>query len=820
VLKKNHSLYSLLLLFNLFYISIAYTQQVKVNIKDEPLSNVLYSLGENYDIQFSFNERLLSKCSISDSNSYSSPKKAIISLVKKCNLTFENNGSVFVVYETVPEITLHKQTVLSGKVIDNDTKEPLPYANILFNKKGLTTDFNGNFSVVLSDSTNTVKVSYLGYYVFDTIISIPKKLIISLNPQMIGLDEVVIESKVQKITSVVGNEPGLIKINPKIATFLPGNRSNTVYNLLRLQPGILAAAEQSKDFMTWGSYQGQTQIVFDGITLFNLGSYNDNIGAINPFMVKDIEVYKGAYNVNVGDRVGGFVNVTGLTGNFKNFGGEISVDNQLVNGAVNIPIGKKNALQIMFRKSYEDKLKSIINPKNKNVEQNTYTVDQKFTDINIKFSGYTNSRDNYFVSLIGNRDFTENLLFDTKNEFSSSLTDSEHNQFGGSIFYEKNWSRLGKTNFTFSSSIMDVSKKGSTQNFDSLKTQISPSINSNILNGVSETSIKIDHFFPKIYKQSISTGFGVINNQTTFESSSYLEINNSKSKATRLSGYIKDNITLFNSFYIEPGLRIDIPLNIKKSFIQPRVKLGVSLTENSKLYASTGLYKQFLIEYPIFDSIGNSYYNWAIVDTEENVVQGNHNVLGASYSKNDFTINVEGFYKTSNNLSRLVESKNSVIYFVTGKSRILGIDFYIKKSIRKHQFWISYTISKTEELFSNFSSEEYQLAPQDQRHELKGATIFNFNPIYVSLNYVYGSGLSNSEEGSVGVKRLSYKRFDAAILYRFNTQKINLETGVSVLNVLNQFNVRYNNFTSFSNGTTIYERGIPITPSILFKLSF
>jgi len=108
---------------------------------------------------------------------------------------------------------------------------------------------------------------------------------------------------------------GEIHLNHQVGSYLPGFADNSLYNLLRLQPGVLAAGEQANDLIIWGSYSGQTGILFDGFTLYGLKNFNDNIGIVNPFMVKDIKLMKGAYPADYGGKAGGIVDITGRNGN-------------------------------------------------------------------------------------------------------------------------------------------------------------------------------------------------------------------------------------------------------------------------------------------------------------------------------------------------------------------------------------------------------------------------------------------------------------------------------------------------------------------------
>ena len=814
MLKRRPFRLLLFLLFSCFATSKISAQQIKINAKNKPLNKVLIEMGRTYNVQFSFNDQLLSKCFISDNDTYDTPEQAITKLIKNCQLTFKLNEGVFVIYALNRSKKLVRQNILKGSVTDAINGEALPYSNIQINTTSLTTDRNGYFSFKSQDSTFNTTVSYVGYYIKDTLVSNGSFLNIKLTPTVVNLEEIIIHSNRNTQIASLGHQPGLIKINSKVAQFLPGNKSNTIFNTLRLQPGILAAGEQTNDYLIWGSYKGQTQTIFDGITLFNIGSTNDNIGAINPFITKDIEVYKGGYNAQLGDRTGSIVNITGTAGKYEEFGTQVSIDNKLTNLSTNIPLGRKNVLQLMLRKSYFD----LINLSSNKTYDNSYTIDQKFTDSNIKLSGFRNNGDEYYISLLGNKDDVAYNITDKQDKTLSRYRKKDQQQIGGSMYYGKRWKSSGHTNFSLAHSNLNIKSTDSRQYDTSESISKLLSVNSVVSNGVSETSLKINHHLPSFRKQSWLFGTELVNNKVYLDNEDKLV----KTNTSRINGFIKNNISVSQYFSIQPGIRLDIPLNIKKTYIQPRISAIIKPFKFWKINLATGIYNQFIVESPIFDNTGNTYNTWSLSDEKLiPVVKGIHYVSGISYSKNDITISAEGFYKTNTNLSRFISNDNSFdLSLAYGESRSLGLDLFIKKKINKHQFWISYTLSKTEELFTNFKIQDFQLAPHDQRHELKGAGLFNLDPIHLSFNYVYGSGILNREQLSSSKKIIPYNRFDIALLYRFNLKKYKLETGLSILNVFDRFNVRYNRFSSFQNSETVYQQALPFSPIIMLNFSF
>ncbi|RMG75856.1 MAG: carboxypeptidase-like regulatory domain-containing protein, partial [Bacteroidetes bacterium] len=58
-----------------------------------------------------------------------------------------------------------QKTIVSGKVYDAETKEPLPYVNVAFkdSKIGTITDENGNYRIETYYATDSLIASFIGY---------------------------------------------------------------------------------------------------------------------------------------------------------------------------------------------------------------------------------------------------------------------------------------------------------------------------------------------------------------------------------------------------------------------------------------------------------------------------------------------------------------------------------------------------------------------------------------------------------------------------------------------------------------------------------
>ncbi len=97
-----------------------------------------------------------------------------------------------------PGFTVAQTTRISGKILDIDTREPLPFINVVFKNTniGTTSDFEGNYTIATDNPTDSLKFSYIGYN--STTAPVKKGRIQTLNVAMkvssVTLNEVVIKA--------------------------------------------------------------------------------------------------------------------------------------------------------------------------------------------------------------------------------------------------------------------------------------------------------------------------------------------------------------------------------------------------------------------------------------------------------------------------------------------------------------------------------------------------------------------------------------------------------------------------------------------------
>ena len=829
---------SSVILFLLLSFLCSTGQEIIISADDTPLNEVLIDIIDSYNISISFDDESLRHYIISENKTYPSLDKAINGLLIGIPFTCELVGGVWVIYPEKEETIPRPKSYITGRILDKITKEPLPYSHIIVNGWPSISDLKGSYTSASNnfDSVVNVKVTHLGYYIFDTVVSTNQIHNFKLIPSSIGLTEIVIHGKDIEKSTQIGNLPGLMKLNHKIAHFLPGYGDNSVLNLIRLMPGILASGEQTSELIIWGSYAGQSKVLFDGYTVYGLKNFNDNISAFNPFLAKDIEIHKGGYDARFGERVGGIVNIVGKNGNTESPSFTVSLNNMTLNGMVEIPIFKKGSLIIAYRHTYYN----LYNPSDMTalVRQNndpdttndidiTIIPDYRFRDINIKYSTTFNENDLFYISLHGGYDNFSYSIKDTLwNRIIDKNTQEQISQFGGSIFYGNTLKNGNTNNFRFSYSGLNTFYKNEFSDIYPNHTEYIA--DDTINNKLGELSLEYSNIVTINHTHSLESGINLYNNEVKLEEYSFNALTAKHNEASgRISIYAQDNISASKNINLKVGFRFNYAPSLKKAYFEPRVSATFIPYKNWKIVAAFGVYSQFVSLSTIVDEYGNYRYMWVITDNDKvPVLKATHYVLGTSYHNNNFTFSLEGYYKTTTGLTRYVYfpnlQKQDIFY---GSAESYGIDILLKKDIRTHSAWIAYSLSKTMEHFSYFHTEDTRRAPQDQRHELKLAAMLNFDPFFFSSNYVFGSGFpypSTPSQNSEDVD-LKYSRLDISAIYKFLDRKVKGEVGISLLNVLNTENLKYSSFERIPVNQTkdinIFSGAIPFTPTLYLKIS-
>lgn len=104
----------------------------------------------------------------------------------------------FFVYLFAAGICTAQHTVITGKITESSTGNPVPFANVFFKGTsiGTTTDFDGNYSLTSDGPTDSLIASYIGYKPRSKAVvkGISQRIDFQLEEDITKLDEIVIEA--------------------------------------------------------------------------------------------------------------------------------------------------------------------------------------------------------------------------------------------------------------------------------------------------------------------------------------------------------------------------------------------------------------------------------------------------------------------------------------------------------------------------------------------------------------------------------------------------------------------------------------------------
>lgn len=236
---------------------------------------------------------------------------------------------------------IDQQKTITGKVLD-ENGSPLPGASVVEKGtiNGTQTDFDGNFTLTISNDASTLEVSYIGYGKKEIAIDNQTTFTVQLTPEASSLDEVVVvgygTTRKSEITGAVGMVSSeQISEQPSV---------NPLQNLRGKIAGVTV-------FTNSGAPGGNNKVLIRGQGTINAstqplyvvdGLQTDNIDYLNPSDIVSMEVLKDASSAAIyGARGANGVVLITTQGGLKEKGLSIEFKTNLSAGVL---ARKKNSL--------------------------------------------------------------------------------------------------------------------------------------------------------------------------------------------------------------------------------------------------------------------------------------------------------------------------------------------------------------------------------------------------------------------------------------------------------------------------------------------
>ncbi|MCW3084422.1 MAG: outer rane receptor protein [Bacteroidetes bacterium] len=768
---------------------------------------------------------------------------------------------------------------LSGIVRDAASGEALPFATVQIKgtTNGIATNTDGYFTLVkVPSDTATLVIQYVGYQKTEVYLNpqLPKRnLLIEVKPSSQMLNTVVVEGQREDIVLSNKEDISTIKMTPKKLEQLPNIGEKDIMRSFQLMPGIGASNESSSGLYVRGGTPDQNLILYDGFTIYYVDHLYGFFSAFNSNALKDIQLYKGAFESRFGGRLSSVTEIAGKEGNQKKFnmGGDFSLLS--ANAFVEIPIGKKFTSVVAFRRSYQGYVYDKIF--NKFNSSQTTTSDQPsgggrfkqqskavsfFYDLNAKLTYRPTDKDIISFSLFNGTDKLNNgtaaaSSANAPSSFSTSSTDlTKYGNIGSSLKWSRKWSSklYGNTILSYSNYYSDRDRSQERTVTNAAGTAVTTKTGLFENNNLKDYSFKSDYEW-NIFKNSqlqfggFATYFDIKYTYAQNDTNTILDRHNF---AVLAGGYVQSKTKFFDDKLIFlPGIRISYFDVTGKPYYEPRASAIYKLTSKISLKAATGKYYQFANRVTREDILSGSRDFWVLSDGNKIPVSSAiHYVAGISYETNDYLFSAEGYYKKLSGLTeyslRFNASPEGVDYnenFFNGTGYSRGIEFLAQKKFGKFNGWVSYTLAEAMNHFAIYSTDDYP-ASQDVTHEFKIVGLYKYKRWDFSATWIFATGRPyTAPSGAYTITLLDgttqdyftvtaknslrlpdYHRADISVNYKLLVGEKRRDIGYigfSIFNVYNRTNVWYKQY-SIVDGQIIETNVnyLGITPNLTLSL--
>lgn len=692
----------------------------------------------------------------------------------------KNLFSIFLVLFTINSFS---QTTISGTI--SDKKEALIGANIFIDGSydGGTSDINGNFSfTTLLKDTQVLNITSMGY------VSYQQKIV--LNKPSISLNIVLKESfnQVNAVTITAGafeasDKKKAVALNSIDQVTVAGAQGD-VTGALQTLPGTARVGESGKLFVR-GGHADESTTYIDGTKVFK--PYNSSVpnlstrGRFNPFMFSGTVFSTGGYSAEYGQALSSvlLLETNGLQAqdqldfSIMSIGADIAGTKKWKNGAITANAGYTDLTAHMFlfkqKNHWVSPPKSITGSINLRQKTGKYGLFKFYTS-------YDNSFLNVAQDNINNPNKDNNFALTNNNFYANAswktpLTEKMTARFMSSFTFDEdniliNGNRVVKT-------LRGNHVKAKFSNRFGKKVKLSYGL----------------EYFNKLYSLEYISIQDSVENQ--FENNTY-------------SFHVEGEFYTSNKFVFRAGFRTEYASQLNKFNIAPRVSMAYKFSKTSQISFAYGMFYQN----PIDDYMLYS----------KNLAQerADHYMLNFQFDKNNRSLRAELYYKDYHSLVKLTKPEFyfSESYNNEGKGYAYGLDLFYrdKKSIKNGDFWISYSYSRSERDYREFS----EMATPSY------ASTHNFSLVYkhwipkaksfISTTFQYSSPRVYTDPNFAGFQNktlASYKNFSVSWTFLYRQNIIFYTSLTNVFGFKNEYGY---DFTDQANNEGVYEKQA-VTPS-------
>ena len=689
-----------------------------------------------------------------------------------------------------------EKITLSGTVYDKNSNETLIGVTIYLPELGSGTMTNeyGFYSITVPKGNYKVQVSYLGYSTILQTLDLSSKTTkdYKLVEESENLDEVVIETDVEKL-NVRTPQMSVNKLSAATIKQIPVVLGEAdVLKSLILLPGVTSAGEGASGFNVRGGAADQNLILLDESIVFNSSHLFGFFSIFNPDVIKDVKLFKGGIPARYGGRLSSVLDIYQKEGNSKEFkltGGIGLVSSRLLAEG---PIEKeKSSFLIGGRASYAHLFLPLFD-----IDNTAY-----FFDLNSKINYRFNKNNNLFLSTYFGKD-----VFRISDSFSNNYGNTVVNLRWNHLFSDKLFSNLS---VIYSDYFYGLNLDAAGFEWNS---------------GIGNFNLKYD--FKHYLSNKFKLGYGINNVHSSFnpgrikpstEDSGIIERQLTKKYANEFAAYIEAEHKISDKLTLQYGVRFSNFLRLGQNELNSyQNNQPVTYNEQFKKYESaTATSIDQFKRSDIIESFNNlePRFSFSYLLNEKSSFKASYNRMAQylhllsntssptpldvwtpsgkyikpqlldqyalgyfkSIKDGDYSLETEVFYKDIKNRIDYINGGNLIAnneietIILNGKARAYGLEVLLKKNAGKFTGWLSYTLSRSEQLTPGRTANEpginngdWYSTPYDKTHDISINTSYELNEKWrFNSNLIFQTGQpTNYPIGQYEVQGLNVPLYD------------------------------------------------------------
>ncbi|MGH7600492.1 MAG: TonB-dependent receptor domain-containing protein [bacterium] len=615
---------------------------VTLKLENAPLRLALQNISRQTGVTFVYGDAWLEGTVISCDLEHIPLERALEVLLMNTGLSYERVKA--------KRIIIYKKGALrhfsvAGLVVDAQTGETLPYANIRLQRSrlGASADREGRFSLPNLAAPCTLQAPHVGYFPQTLAVdSSTSALRIALRQKALRLQGLVVKAENWDLVQV-SEVASHLAISPAAFSNLPSAGEKDISRSLQLLPGINTVNYGASGVHIRGGVPSQNLVLLDGMMLYNSDHAFGLFSAVNSDAIKDVRVYKGGFPAKFGGRLSGVMEVTAKSGDFHRPRLSLGMNQLEAHGVLEIPLAGKGAVLLSGRRPFSENVpgglyERVVDALFTNATSVQYDLNKveiaevlsrsgvRFFDLLGKLTWMPGKKDILALSFYSGRDKSKSHETFRVSFFADSLgsvVDSarvEEQAKWGNRGYSGKWHRAWYDDLSSTAMITysDYSSEHEVLHSSSITRNDAafPSpggfkfsalpLGLQATNHVKETTFRLDNSWKLPQHHALEFGAAVTLTKIALKDEGYsIRVNNllalnafqQQEKSRLLSLYAQDEWTPLPKLRMTAGLRVNRYSLENKVNWEPRFSLGYPVSQHLTVKGAWGRYYQYVMQY-------------------------------------------------------------------------------------------------------------------------------------------------------------------------------------------------------------------------------